>query len=121
MSLILITSERFADHQTPPGHPERPERAEVMEVVAREWARQGGAVVSFIVKGERAGAFKVIDSTRICSITANLVDGRRIFVEASAAWPFAAITQAAHRLGESTGGSVRSRLGRPNRSHVLVT
>ena len=35
---------------------------------------QGGAVVSFIVKGERAGAFKVIDSTRICSITANLGD-----------------------------------------------
>jgi O-succinylhomoserine sulfhydrylase len=35
---------------------------------------QGGAVVSFIVKGGREGAFKVIDSTRICSITANLGD-----------------------------------------------
>jgi O-succinylhomoserine sulfhydrylase len=35
---------------------------------------QGGAVVSFIVKGGRAGAFKVIDSARICSITANLGD-----------------------------------------------
>jgi O-succinylhomoserine sulfhydrylase len=35
---------------------------------------QGGAVVSFIVKGARAGAFKVIDATRICSITANLGD-----------------------------------------------
>ena len=47
------------------------------------------------VNGPRRG----VDSR--CSITANLVDGRRIFVEASAAWPFAAITQAAHRLGES--------------------
>ena len=35
---------------------------------------QGGAVVSFIVKGGREGAFKLIDATRICSITANLGD-----------------------------------------------
>ncbi len=35
---------------------------------------QGGAVVSFIVKGGREGAWKVIDATRICSITANLGD-----------------------------------------------
>jgi len=35
---------------------------------------QGGAVVSFIVKGGREGAFKVIDATLICSITANLGD-----------------------------------------------
>ena len=26
MSLILVTSDRFANHLTPPGHPERPER-----------------------------------------------------------------------------------------------
>ena len=36
-----------------------------------------------------------------CSIAADLVDGRRIFVEASDAWPFIAITRAAHRLNES--------------------
>jgi ribosome-associated translation inhibitor RaiA len=47
------------------------------------------------VNGPRRG----IDSR--CSMTAHLVDGRRIFVEASAAWPFAAITRAAHRLNES--------------------
>jgi O-succinylhomoserine sulfhydrylase len=35
---------------------------------------QGGSVVSFVVKGGRAGAFAVIDATRICSITANLGD-----------------------------------------------
>jgi len=34
----------------------------------------GGAVVSFVVKGARAGAFRVVDATRICSITANLGD-----------------------------------------------
>ncbi len=46
MSLILISSERFAEHQTPPGHPECPERAEVMDVIAAEWRRRGGQVVA---------------------------------------------------------------------------
>jgi acetoin utilization deacetylase AcuC-like enzyme len=41
MALILVTSDRFADHLTPPGHPERVERAEVMQVVA-ERARAAG-------------------------------------------------------------------------------
>ncbi|MQA30793.1 MAG: histone deacetylase [Luteitalea sp.] len=46
MSLIIFSTERFAEHQTPPGHPEAPERAEVMDTVAAEWRRQGGEVVS---------------------------------------------------------------------------
>jgi acetoin utilization deacetylase AcuC-like enzyme len=45
MSVILIHSSRFADHQTPPGHPERSERADVMEVVANRWRTQGGVEV----------------------------------------------------------------------------
>jgi O-succinylhomoserine sulfhydrylase len=35
---------------------------------------QGGAVVSFVARGGREGAFAVIDATRICSITANVGD-----------------------------------------------
>ncbi len=46
MSLILVSTERFAEHVTPPGHPECPERAEVMDVVAGRWRRQGGEVVA---------------------------------------------------------------------------
>jgi acetoin utilization deacetylase AcuC-like enzyme len=46
MSFIVISSERFAEHQTPPGHPECPERAEVMDVVANEWRRRRGEVVA---------------------------------------------------------------------------
>jgi acetoin utilization deacetylase AcuC-like enzyme len=42
--LTLITSDRFADHLTPPGHPERVERAEVMQVVASAFRRGGGTV-----------------------------------------------------------------------------
>ena len=45
MSLTLIHTERFAEHQTPPGHPERPERAEVMDVVAARWKSRGVEVV----------------------------------------------------------------------------
>ena len=45
MPLVLITSDRFADHVLPPGHPERVERAETMQVVAGEFARRGGVVV----------------------------------------------------------------------------
>ena len=46
MSLVVIASERFADHQTPPGHPEAPERAEVMDVIAEEWRKRRGEVVA---------------------------------------------------------------------------
>jgi acetoin utilization deacetylase AcuC-like enzyme len=46
MSFIVIHSTHFAEHQTPPGHPERPERAEVMDVIAAEWRRTGGEVVA---------------------------------------------------------------------------
>ena len=46
MSLILISSDRFAEHQTPPGHPERSERAETMELIASRWRMQGGEVTA---------------------------------------------------------------------------
>jgi acetoin utilization deacetylase AcuC-like enzyme len=45
MSLLVVTSPRFGDHVTPPGHPERVERAETMEVVASKWRDRGGAVM----------------------------------------------------------------------------
>lgn len=54
------------------------------------------------VNGPRRG----VDSR--CSIAADLADGRQLFVDATAAWPFAAITAAAGRLNEA----VRRQLGR---------
>lgn len=58
-----------------PGLPSHPQH----ELAMRQHGGQGGAVVSFIVKGDdpasaRKNAFAVIDATRICSITANLGD-----------------------------------------------
>ncbi len=44
MGLTVFTSDRFADHLTPPGHPERVERAEVMQHVVSAWRKRGGAV-----------------------------------------------------------------------------
>jgi acetoin utilization deacetylase AcuC-like enzyme len=45
MPLLLIASERFGDHLTPPGHVERVERAHVLDAVATAWRKQGGAIV----------------------------------------------------------------------------
>ena len=42
--MILFSSPRFGEHTPPPGHPERPERAEVFDAVAREFAERGGVV-----------------------------------------------------------------------------
>ncbi len=46
MPLVVVASERFADHQTPPGHPEAPERAEVMDVIAAAWRERKGEAVA---------------------------------------------------------------------------
>ena len=43
---FVVASERFADHLTPPGHPDRVARAHVMDAVAAEAAAQGVTVSS---------------------------------------------------------------------------
>ena len=45
MPLVLVSSKRFVDHVTPVGHPERPERAQVFETVAKTFDDDGGRVV----------------------------------------------------------------------------
>jgi len=52
-----------------PGLDSHPQHA-----LARRQQRAGGAVLSFEVKGGRAAAWRVIDSTRLISITGNLGD-----------------------------------------------
>lgn len=39
--MVLIFSPRFEEHTTPPGHPERPERARVFANVAARWQEKG--------------------------------------------------------------------------------
>jgi len=43
--MILISTPRFEEHATPPGHPEKPERAHVFDVVAADFSTKGGRVV----------------------------------------------------------------------------
>lgn len=52
-----------------PGLPSHPQYE-----LARKQQRLGGAVVSFVVKGGREQAWRVVDATRMISITANLGD-----------------------------------------------
>jgi acetoin utilization deacetylase AcuC-like enzyme len=42
--MLILSSPRFARHVTPPGHPERLERAHAFDAVAARWAERGGAV-----------------------------------------------------------------------------
>jgi acetoin utilization deacetylase AcuC-like enzyme len=42
--MLILSSPRFDRHVTPPGHPERPERAHVFDTVAARWSQRGGAV-----------------------------------------------------------------------------
>jgi O-succinylhomoserine sulfhydrylase len=52
-----------------PGLPSHPQHA-----LAKRQQKSGGAIVSFEVKGDRAEAWRVVDATRLISITANLGD-----------------------------------------------
>src|SRR6187431_1620437 len=45
MALAVVASPRFADHLTPPGHPERVERHLVMQAVAGEFRERGGTIL----------------------------------------------------------------------------
>jgi acetoin utilization deacetylase AcuC-like enzyme len=54
MSLLLMTSGRFREHTPPPGHPERPERQDVMDAVAAQWRGLGWAVDAPAPAGEAA-------------------------------------------------------------------
>jgi acetoin utilization deacetylase AcuC-like enzyme len=43
--VLLISSPRFEDHIPPPGHPERPERAQVFDTVASRHLQKGGRIL----------------------------------------------------------------------------
>jgi O-succinylhomoserine sulfhydrylase len=71
---------------------------------------QGGAVVSFIVKGGREGAFKVIDSTRVCSITTNLGDTKTTISHPSST-SHGRLTEEQRLAAGITQGTVRLAMG----------
>jgi O-succinylhomoserine sulfhydrylase len=75
----------------------------------------GGAVVSFVVRGAgaeaaRAAAFHVIDSTRICSITANLGDTKTT-VTHPASTSHGRLSEAQRQSAGITQGMIRLAVG----------
>src|SRR5579859_2921204 len=46
MHMLLIASPRFQEHNTPPGHPERPERAEVFDATVKDWRDRVSSVAA---------------------------------------------------------------------------
>ncbi|MCA1561563.1 MAG: histone deacetylase [Acidobacteria bacterium] len=44
--LVIFSSTRFEQHVTPPGHPERMERAHVFDAVAARWVEKGRRVMT---------------------------------------------------------------------------
>jgi acetoin utilization deacetylase AcuC-like enzyme len=70
MPLILIASERFAEHQTPLGHPESPERAEVMNLVAGRWRQHGEVVAPRVATREQLARVHDAEHLRRMSETA---------------------------------------------------
>ena len=71
---------------------------------------QGGAVVSFRVRGERAGAFHVVDSTRVCSITANLGDTKTTITHPSST-THGRLSEAQRQAAGITQGLIRVAVG----------
>lgn len=76
----------------------------------RQQSGQGGAVVSFVVRGGREGAFAVIDGTRVCSITANLGDTKTTITH-PASTSHGRLTEAQRQAAGIVQGLVRVAVG----------
>jgi acetoin utilization deacetylase AcuC-like enzyme len=77
--MLLISSARFQEHTTPPGHPERPERADVFDEVAAAWREQGGRVVA-PRPATREELLRVHDAAHVDAIEAT--NGRAVMLDA---------------------------------------
>jgi acetoin utilization deacetylase AcuC-like enzyme len=77
--MILISSPRFQEHTPPPGHPERPERAEVFDRIAAEFRDRGGRVVE-PRPATRLEILRVHDEAHVDAIEA--VNGRAAMLDA---------------------------------------
>ncbi|MCA0327697.1 MAG: O-succinylhomoserine sulfhydrylase [Proteobacteria bacterium] len=94
-----------------PGLPSHPQHALAMA----QMGGQGAAVVSFVVKGatpeqERARAFHVIDSTRVCSIATNLGDVKTILCH-SASTSHGRLSEAQRQTAGVVQGLIRLAVG----------
>ncbi len=77
--MLIVSSTRFQEHVTPPGHPERVERAHVFDAVATDWRARGTQVVepSSATKTdiERAHAASLVGEIEASAGHAVMLDG----------------------------------------------
>jgi O-succinylhomoserine sulfhydrylase len=88
-----------------PGLPSHPQHE-----LAKRQQRAGGSVVSFEVKGGRAAAWRVIDSTRLMSVTANLGDVKTTIIH-PASTTHGRISPEARAAAGITDGLIRVAVG----------
>jgi O-succinylhomoserine sulfhydrylase len=94
-----------------PGLPSHPQH----ELAMRQQSGQGGAVVSFDVRGDtpeiaRANAFQVIDGTRVLSVTANLGDTKTTITH-PATTSHGRLTEAQRQAAGISQGLIRIAVG----------
>ena len=78
--------------------------------LAAKQQRAFGGVLSFQVKGNRDSAWRFIDATRICSLTANLGDAKTTIVH-PATTTHSRLTEDERELGGITGNLIRLAVG----------
>ncbi len=88
-----------------PGLPSHPQHA-----LALKQQKSGGGIVSFEVKGGKTAAWRVIDNTRLLSITANLGDTKTTITH-PASTTHARITPEARAAAGITDGLIRIAVG----------
>ncbi|MGC2048366.1 MAG: O-succinylhomoserine sulfhydrylase [Gallionella sp.] len=88
-----------------PGLPSHPQHE-----LAKRQQRSGGGIVSFEVKGGKQAAWRVIDSTRMLSVTANLGDTKTTITH-PASTTHARITPEARASAGITDGLIRIAVG----------
>jgi O-succinylhomoserine sulfhydrylase len=88
-----------------PGLPSHPQHA-----LAMKQQKTGGGIVSFEVKGGKAAAWRVIDNTRLLSITANLGDTKTTITHPGST-THARITPEARAAAGITDGLIRIAVG----------
>ncbi len=117
MILVLIGSERFSEHQTPPGHPESPARAGIMDVVAGEW-RAAGHTVTLPRRATRTELALVHADSYLQQISA--LQGRSVALDADTFTSPDTVTTAELAAGAAVLAVEQVREARGTRAFVLA-
>ncbi len=100
-----LESNKHVERVFYPGLPSHPQHE-----LAKRQQRAGGSVVSFEVEGGRAAAWRVIDSTRLMSLTANLGDVKTTIIH-PASTTHGRISPEARAAAGITEGLIRVAVG----------